>query len=126
MIAKGLVEKQLYGMTYWGGGHGAIPYSTINLYYFRGEKAGRSAWLGPPEMDDLIERFYREADPEKQADLMKRMNRINFEDAADLFLYNEFYVFAYDSGKVQWDPNGSPWSSSSWHIPYHQLVPVRQ
>lgn len=126
VVAKGLVEKQLYGMAFWGGSHGSSPWGTISLYYLRGEKSGRSAWLGPPEMDGLIGRFYRESDPEKQADMMKMMNRINFEDAADLFLYDQFYVFAYDSGKVDWDSDGPPYSSNSGQIPYHELVPVKR
>ncbi len=126
VVAQTLVDKKLYGMSFWGGGWGPSAVGTIDLFFRAGAKARRGEYMGSPEMDSLIDQFVKEFDQEKQAALMKQMTRLYFEDAADIFLYDQFYVFAYDSEMVQWDPNSPAFSSGSGQAQYTELVPVKR
>ena len=82
--------------------------------------------MGSVETEKLIDQFMKEFDQEKQAALMREISRLYFEDAADIFLYDQYYVFAYDSEKVYWDPNGPAFSSVSGQAQYTELVPVNR
>lgn len=126
VVAQNFVEKKLYPMSFWGGGYGENLVSTINLY-FRGEgKASRGEYMGSVETEKLIDQFMKEFDEEKQATLMRAISRLYFEDAADIFLYDQYYAFAYDSEKVYWDPDGPAFSSGSGQAQYTELVPVKR
>lgn len=123
VVAKNLLEKKLYGLSFWGQAGGPEPVTMLTFFYRSGPKAVRGVYQGSPDMDALIDQALGEVDAEKRAALIKRMHRMYFEDAADLFLFFNVFAFAYDTTQVKWE--NTKFETTSGPAPYWALTPAK-
>jgi len=123
VVAQNLLEKKLYGLSFWGQSGGPEPVTMLTFFYRSGPKAVRGVYQGSPEMDTLLDQALAEVDAEKRAALIKRMHRMYIDDAADLFLFFNVFAFAHDTTLVRWE--NTEFETTTGAAPYWALSPAR-
>ncbi len=125
-VATGLDEKKLYPMAFWGlpmSGDGSGSTTTI---FRKSPNSRRSIYVGNAKVEALADQVFKEFDTEKQAAIFRELNKAYFEDAGELFLYDQWFVFAYNINSMSWDENGPRYSGTSGNVPYWEFRPVRR
>lgn len=125
VVASGLDQKTIYNAAFWGGPFNGDGSGVIALYYRAGKGSRRGMYIGNDQIESLSAQFDAELDPTKQAELLKKITGLWFEDAGELFMYDQWYVYAYKTDVLSWDENGPPYSTTSGIAPFWELKPVQ-
>jgi len=88
------------------------PYLTANVDLWKTGGGGNYSQISDPKIDDLMKQVASELDAKKATDLLNQADKLVFEDAADLSLFQKPNFLAVSHEFVNIRPNGTQMTST--------------